>query len=357
MRLSRLCSVLLLLPSVLNAQHARVDSAIAQFMVEHHVPGLAAAVVVHGDYGWSAGYGVADLENLVPVTPQTLFRLGSVSKPLTAVAAMQLWERKKLDLDAPIQRYCPAFPQKPWPITTRELLGHLGGIRHYKGNGPNDPEDGNTKHFADGIAAGIALFASDTLIAPPGTRFNYSTMGYTLVGCAIAHAASESYTDYLRENLFSRAGMSHTLPDDRFAIIPNRTRFYHLDSAGQIVNADFLDASYKVPGGGWLSSADDLAHFEVALFHDALLQRSTRTIMWTEQKTTRDSLTGYSLGWGVGTVGCPHCLGHLGGQQGTTAYIHVDPDREFGVVILTNLDGLELKYLAATIEMIAAKAR
>jgi serine beta-lactamase-like protein LACTB, mitochondrial len=346
----RLLVACCLFPSValaVQAHSARIDSTVSRFMADNKVPGIAVAVVQHGDFAWSAGYGMADLENLVPVTPQTLFRLGSVSKPLTATAAMQLWERGKLDLDAPVQRYCPGFPQKPWPITTRELLGHLGGIRHYKPSGPDDLETNNTKHFTDGIAGGIAFFAADTLVAKPGTRFSYSTQGYTLIGCAIAHAAGAAYTDYVRENVFTPAGMTHTVADDRFAVIPYRTRFYHRDSTGQVVNAEFLDASYKVPGGGWLSSADDMARFEVALFHDALVKRSTRTLMWTSQKTTRDSVTGYGLGWGISPE-C-HCVGHTGGQQGTSTDIALDPNRQIGVVILSNMDSVGMYPLAMAI--------
>jgi serine beta-lactamase-like protein LACTB len=338
----------LALSGVASAQPARVDSAITKFMAASHAPGVAVAAVVHGNPLWAKGYGMADLENAVPVTAHTLFRLGSVSKPITATEAMVLWERGKLDLDAPIQRYCPSFPEKPWPITTRELLGHLGGIRHYK-SGPDDLEGPNTKHFTDGIAGGIAFFASDTLIAEPGTRFNYSTMGYTLVGCAIASAAGTSYVDAVRENVFVPAGMTETQADDRFAIIRHRTRFYHRDSTGQVQNADFLDASYKVPGGGWLSSATDLAKFESALFHDRLMRRSTRTLMWTAQRTTRDSVTGYGLGWGVGDSACVHCVGHSGGQQGTSTFVVLDPDRETGVVVLVNMDNVDLRELARSL--------
>ena len=115
----------------------------------------AAAVVENGEYEWSQGYGMADLENFVPATARTMYRLASLSKPLTATAAMQLWERGKLNLDAPVQNYCPTFPQKEWPITTRQVLGHLGGIRHYRTDSQDDPEVGNTKHFEDGIAAGL----------------------------------------------------------------------------------------------------------------------------------------------------------------------------------------------------------
>jgi len=342
----------LTLTGVASAQSARVDSTVARFMEANRVPGIAVAVVLHGDPAWSKGYGMADLENAVPVTAHTLFRLGSVSKPITATAAMQLWERGKLDLDAPIQRYCPTFPEKPWPITTRELLGHLGGIRHYKSDSQDDPETGNTKHFTDGIAAGVAFFANDTLVAKPGTRYNYSTMGYSLVGCAIAAAGGATYPEVVHENVFLPIGMTETVVDDRLAIIRHRTRFYHKDSTGKIVNAEFLDASYKVPGGGWLSSASDLARFESALFHDKLVKRSTRTVMWTPQRTASDSSTGYGLGWGIAESSdhlCLGCVGHAGGQQGTTTIVLLDPTHESGVVILTNMDGVNVRALATEV--------
>src|ERR1700689_1885237 len=103
----------------------RIDAAVSKFMVSTHVPGMSVAVVENGEYEWAQGFGFADLENNVPASQHTLFRLASISKSLTATAALQLWERGKLDLDAPIQKYCPAFPKKPWPISTRQLLGHL----------------------------------------------------------------------------------------------------------------------------------------------------------------------------------------------------------------------------------------
>ena len=255
--------------SVLNlpAQQGKLDeqkriqleSAVARFMAAGSIPGISVAVVEKGEYVWSEGFGMADLENFVPATPQTLYRLASISKSLTATAAMELWERGKLDLDAPVQKYCPAFPQKPWPITTRQVLGHLGGIRHYKADSQDDPETGNTRHFDNPIEAGLNFFANDPLVAQPGTKFNYSTQGFTLVGCAIEGASGEKYVDFVRKNVLEPAGMARTQTDDRFAIIPQRTRFYHKDKSGRVVNAEFLDSSYKIPGGGWLSSADDMA--------------------------------------------------------------------------------------------------
>ena len=326
-------------------KQARIEGTISKFMAASKAPGISAAVVQAGEFVWSAGFGMADLENSVPATSQTLYRLGSISKPITATAAMALWEHGKLDLDSPVQKYCPAFPQKPWPITARELLGHLGGIRSY--NVPElpysvsqtDPEVGNTHHFENGIEGGLKFFANDPLVAQPGTHFNYSTQGYTLVGCAIEGASGEKYEDYVRENVLVPAGMLQTRADDRFAIIPSRTRFYSKDKSGAVVNAEFLDSSYKVPGGGWLSSAQDMARFEVAILSDRLIKRATRDIMWTPQMPS-DGLGRmvYGLGWDAGTTGGVGDVGHGGSQQGTSTMILIAPDARAGVVVLINSD-------------------
>lgn len=351
----------LTVPITAGAQHqtvapavtSRLDSSVARFMTAQHVPGVAVGLVLHGEYVWSQGFGMGDLEQLVPVTPQTLFRLASVSKTLTSTGALQLWEAGKLDLDAPVQRYCRAFPTKPWPVTTREVLAHLGGIRHYHSDNPDDSEIGNTRHFTDPIAGGLSFFAADSLVAQPGTRFNYSTHGYTLVGCVMQGASGEPYTAYMRVHVFAPAGMTHTVLDDRYAIIPSRTRFYHWDSAGGVVNADLLDASYKVPGGGWLSSADDLARFEIALLHDALLRRATRTLAWTSAHTADGKSTGYGFGWGVDTAGGVHRVGHTGGQQGTSTAILLAPDIDAGVVVLANIDDVDAGGLAKDLMTLA----
>jgi len=329
-----------------SGKHAQIESAIAKFMSANSVPGVSAAVVENGEYEWSQGYGMADLENFVPAASHTLYRLASVSKPLTATAAMQLWERGKLNLDAPVQNYCPAFPQKEWPITTRQLLGHLGGIRHYRADSQDDPEVGNTKHFDDGIAAGLKFFANDPLVAKPGTKFNYSTHGFTVVGCAIEGASGEKYVDFLIKNVLLPAGMTSTVADDQYAIIPFRTRFYHKNQSGKVVNAEFLDSSYKIPGGGWLSSAEDMARFEVAILGDQLIHRATRGVMWTPQKTADGSKIDYAQGWGTGHEPGFADVGHGGGQQGTSTFIILAPERGAGVVVLTNMDGVDASSLA-----------
>jgi CubicO group peptidase (beta-lactamase class C family) len=337
-------------------KQAQIESTISKFMSANSVPGVSAAVVENGEYEWSQGYGMADLENFVPATSHTLYRLASISKPLTATAAMQLSESGKLNLDAPVKTYCPAFPQKEWPITARQLLAHLGGIRHYRADSQDDPEVGNTKHFGDGIAAGLQFFANDPLVAKPGTKFSYSTQGFTVAGCAIEGASGEKYVDFLRKSVFLPAGMTSTVADDRRAIIPLRTRFYHKDESGRVVNAEFLDSSYKIPGGGWLSSAEDMARFEVAILGNHLMHSATRDAMWTPQKTADGSKTDYALGWGTGKDLGVVDVGHGGGQQGTSTFIMLVPERRAGVVVLINMDGVDAASLATELMRIVLGA-
>jgi len=326
----------------------QIETAVSRFMSANSVPGIGAAVVLEGEPIWSAGFGMADLEDSAPATSSTLFRLGSISKSITATAILQLWERGKLDLDAPVEKYCPAFPPKQWPITSRELLGHLGGIRHYRPDGKGDIPEDSARHFST-MEESLQVFAADPLVTKPGTKFNYSTYGYTLLGCVLEGAASQKYVDYVRENIFKPAGMTETQADDFFSVIPHRTRWYHQDKSGFVRNAGVLDSSYKIPGGGLISSADDMARFETAILADKLLARATRDLMWTSLKTTDGKLTGYALGWGISDKMGVHLVAHTGGQQGTSTAFGLVPERRAGVAVLANMDNLDANQLAGEI--------
>jgi serine beta-lactamase-like protein LACTB, mitochondrial len=335
-------------PQLAPAKRTRIEAAVSRFMASTHAPGLSLAIVEKGELEWTGGFGLADLENDVPVSQHTLFRLGSISKSLTAVGALQLWERGQLDLDVPVERYCPAFPKKGRTITTREVMGHLGGIRHYN-EGSKDLETNNTQHFADPIQAGLDFFKNDPLIAEPGTHFHYSTQGYTLVGCAMEGAAGERYVDFMRRHVLDPSGMDQTQTDNRFTILPYRTRFYRKTESGRVENAEFLDSSYKIPGGGWISSAEDMGRFEVAILQHKLLQRSTLDLMWTPLKPGDGSEDHYGLGWAVFDENGIHFVGHSGGQQGTSTDLLLAPEVGAGVVVLVNLENAPVHDLSRQI--------
>jgi serine beta-lactamase-like protein LACTB, mitochondrial len=330
----------------------KIQAAANEFLKTSATPGVAVAMVLDGKTVWAQGFGKADLENSAPATPETLFRLASVSKPLTATAILQLVERGKLDLDAEVQTYCPAFPKKEWPITSRQVLGHLGGIRHYNPDGKGDVPDDSAKHFAT-MKESLTLFENDPLVSQPGTAFHYSTYGYTLLGCVLEGAAHEKYLDYMRANIFGPAGMTVTQADDSSAIIPHRSRWYHQEKSGPVQNAGVLDSSYKIPGGGFISSAEDMAHYEEAMLADKLVKRSTRDLLWTAQKTTDGKFTEYGMGWGVSQEFGLNFYGHTGGQQGTSTSIVLAPERSAGIVVLANMDGVDAHGLSLQILQIA----
>src|ERR1700738_1292658 len=190
-------------------KRAQIEKAVSAFMTANSVPGVSVAVVQNGQPVWSAGFGMADLEDSAPAPSSTLYRLGSISKPITAVAILQLYERGKLDLDAPVQKYCPAFPQKDSPITSRQLLAHLSGIRHYNDDGKGDVPQDSARHFAT-MEDSLQLFSSDPLLSKPGTQFHYSTYGYTVLGCVLEGAASQKYADFVRENISRAAALEST---------------------------------------------------------------------------------------------------------------------------------------------------
>jgi CubicO group peptidase (beta-lactamase class C family) len=159
----------------------RVETLAKKTLSREHIPGMSVSVITDGEIVFSRAYGLADVENNVPATPASEFRTASIAKPMTAIAAMQLAREGKLDLDAPVQQYCPAFPTKrsaagkDWPVTTRELLAHRAGVRWYA----NDTEAKNAKHY-DNLNQAIAVFGNDSLLFEPGTDFRYSSYGYVL---------------------------------------------------------------------------------------------------------------------------------------------------------------------------------
>ncbi len=329
-----------------------IESIITAEQQQQNIPGISLAVAVHGTLRYARGFGKADLENDVPVTPETRFRTASIAKPMTAVAVMQLAEQGRLDLDAEIQKYCPAYPRKPWPVTVRHLLAHLGGVRHYQRPG----EASGTEHFFT-LHDALRLFAEDPLLHEPGTRYTYTTYGYVLLGCAIEGASGEHYEEYMRRHVWEPAGMTHTRSDDHFELIPNRARGYaRLDEAtynrlpphrkaraqlGQLINAALHDTSMKVPGGGLLSTASDLVHFALAVLEGKLVRPETRDAMWTRQRVRDGTRTVYGFGWalnGTGQEGTA-VVSHSGGQAGTAALLVIVPEQKIVVAIMTNLQG------------------
>lgn len=353
------CFLLFLAPPYLHAQPqpglpeekaAKLQAAVAQVMKQNQMSGLSVAVAHNGQVVWSQQFGKADLENDVPVTRATKFRLASVSKPVTAVAVLRLVEKGKIDLDAPVQKYVPGFPEKPWPITIRQLLCHTSGIRHYR---PRESE--STRHY-DSMTQALDIFKNDDLLFEPGTKLGYSTYAYTLLGSVLEAASGKSYMECLREEVLEPAGMMNTFADDVYALIPHRARGYGRTGAGQFRNAGLMDASYKIPGGGLLAPPEDLAKFAVALQNGKLLQDKTMVQMVTRQKLKDGKEIEMGLGWRVDATGA---LAHGGAQQGASTFLLVDSPNKAAVALLANSEGVgpALSRLSVQLADIVAGAK
>ncbi|XP_074772758.1 serine beta-lactamase-like protein LACTB, mitochondrial [Athene noctua] len=393
---------------------------------EAGIPGILVGVSVDGKEVWSEGLGYADVENRVVCKPETIMRIASISKCLTMMAVAKLWEEGKLDLDAPVQKYVPEFPEKVYEgekvaITTRLLVSHLSGIRHYEkditkvkeekekanrafkltkpcqdieqkeGKGiektdsvkPRKEREGEVKsrnskpgrrdkefeqeeyylkEKFESVIESLKIFKNDPLFFKPGSQFLYSTYGFTLLSAVVERVSGQKFTDYMLK-MFHDLDMLSTVLDDNEAMIYNRARCYVYNKKGRLVNAPYVDNSYKWAGGGFLSSVGDLLKFGNALLYSyqagqfkntngkllpGYLKADTVAMMWTPVPKTEvswDRDGKYAMAWAVvekkQQCGCcrqqRHYASHTGGAVGASSVLLILPEELGSEAIDTGL--------------------
>ncbi len=314
---------------------------------EQGIPGLSVACSIKGKIVFEKAYGFSDVENDIPARVKTLYRTASIAKPMTAIVVLSLFESGKLDLDEAVQAYVKDFPQKKWKLTSRHLLGHLGGIRHYKSRA----EATTTQHFQT-IKEGLSLFSEEPLLHEPGTQFQYTTFGYNLLGVVAEEVSGKSFEKLLEEIIFKPAGMTSSTIDNHYKIIKNRTRGYFRikfssdpEDNGLLFNAPLHDTSMKIPGGGLLSTPKDLVLMGHTVATNKLLKPETVKLMGTKGKTKEGKETSYGLGWRVDKEYEQQTLAHSGGQAGTSTYMKVLMKDDIAVSVMCNLQGAKIKKL------------
>ena len=299
------------------------------------IPGFSVAVAVQGRMVWSEGFGLADAEQLVAVTPMTRFRLGSVSKVLTAAAVARLVEDGRLDLDAPVQRYVPAFPKKRWPITTRQLTSHTAGIRHYASDFQGVLS--SAPHF-NSVAKGLTIFQDDPLLFEPGTSYSYSSYGWNLVSAVVEGASGTEFLSYMQREIFEPLNLRNTAADHVDAIVPHRTRFYRRQQGGTLLHAPYQDNSYKWAGGGFLSNAEDVVRFGSAHLQPGFFTQKTLELLFAPQSLKSGKRTNVGIGWRIGTDAKGRRILHHGGSiDGGRAMVMMFPESKVVVAMLANL--------------------
>jgi serine beta-lactamase-like protein LACTB len=314
-------------------------------------------------------FGTANVEHNVAATTTTRYRMASVAKWFTATEAMRLAATGRFDLDAPIQAYCPRFPRKRWPVTARQLLTHTSGLRHDHDydreltDAKTDAERlavvirrerealGRFTRYSDVIAP-LANFADDALLFEPGTEWSYSSPDYRVLSCVLEGAAGKPFTRLMQEDIFTPAGMAHTVPDDAWAIIPERAGLYQVHNAELALrHANYRDVSENLAAGGYLSTASDLLGFALRFSAAALIASDDVRLMITPVVVTASpsptstanipvevpSYQRYGYGVMLFPTDAGTWFGHSGRQDGASTLVVVSPDRRCAVAVMMNV--------------------
>ncbi|MFC1731542.1 serine hydrolase domain-containing protein [candidate division KSB1 bacterium] len=326
-------TLILVIQSVLSAQDKteQIRAYLEQVRLTTGAPALSAAVAVDYRIVFSGGVGYADIENKVPATGKTVYRVASISKPIGAIGLMQLLEQGRVALDDPIQNYVPSFPQKQDTITLEHLLTHTSGIRHY-----NSGEFGAMVHY-ESLADAIGIFKDDPLRFAPGTDYSYSTYGFNLVQGVIETASEMDILNYMRRFVWEPAGMLSTYFEMPGEIVYNRAQGY-TRTEGQIRNARYTDVSIKYIGGGIISTVEDLVRVFIALDNGVLMKPESVELMYTEHYNLRPN-SGRALGWSVDTDSSGRRrISHSGGATGFGSMLINYPDQKVIVAVISNQD-------------------
>jgi D-alanyl-D-alanine carboxypeptidase len=312
---------------------ARMD-AVVKASYPADGPGAAAIVVKDGRVIYRAAYGMASLELGVALAPDMVFRLGSITKQFTAAAVLALAHDGKLALADPIEKYLPGYPTHGHVITIEHLLTHSSGIQSYT----DIPG-----WFASRIKADMTLdelidaFKKEPMQFAPGTRFRYNNSGYVLLGAIIEKASGQSYEQFLKARLFEPLGMTSTHFGSNEPIIRRRVQGY-TRTQGVVRHAPYLSMTQPHAAGSLVSSVDDLARWDAALYTDAVVPQALLTKAWTPYALSTGKPTGYGYGWGVGSMRKRQFVAHGGGIPGFSTYAVRLPEDRVYVAVLANSD-------------------
>ncbi|MBS1797618.1 MAG: beta-lactamase family protein [Acidobacteria bacterium] len=318
---------------VFAARADRVDDFVRAVMRERRVPGAAIAVVKGGKVVKKQGYGTASLEFGVPVTTDTVFEIGSVSKQMTAAAILLLVEDGRVALDEKISKYLPGTPAAWEKVTVRNLLTHTSGVKSYTAIGAGFEL---SKHLTR--EEFIRALSAYPLDFEPGARYSYSNSGYNLLGFIIEAASGKNYWDFMRERIFGPLGMNRTSDRDPKYVIKNRASGYELDG-GAFAGRDY-DLTDLFAAGAIVSTIDDLTKWDAAWRGDTLLKKSSRAEAWKPFVLNDGKPYPYGFGWNVTEFRGHRLIGHSGSTAGFNSQIWRLTDDDLSVIVLTNLGDL-----------------
>lgn len=318
-------------PIVAQTISEKVDSYVENAMVGRHIPGLSLAVIRDGIPVKIKGFGYADIENKIPVNPETIFQSGSIGKQFTATAILQLKEEGKLELDDKISKYFVGSPESWKDITIRNLLTHTSGIPDYENANLIDLRKDYTEQELLQFAMKLPLNFQ------PNEKWAYSNTAYVLLGILIHKLTGKFYGEILQEKIFTPLSMETIRIINEPDIIMNRSSGYELLN-GEWKNQKWVSPSLNTTADGSLYlSVLDLVKWDASITKEKILTHEDLNLMFTPVKLANDSLYPYGFGWFLSPLNGHKSFQHSGGWQGYNTYIAKFPDDNLSVIVLTNL--------------------
>jgi CubicO group peptidase (beta-lactamase class C family) len=311
---------------------ASIDAIARPALAELHIPGMAVCVLSHGRVVASSAYGVADLENAVPVTTESRFSIASTTKEFTAAAILRLAESGTLCLDDDVTRFVPDLPLRGRGVTIERLLNHTAGVRNLQELGDRY---WNQTHSAATTKELVDLVRNEPLDFEPGTDFRYSNSGYILLGAVIEAASGEPYGEFLARSFFEPLGLHRTRVPEGLRLLDRRVHPYWFDGS-KFNNAAYFDASQGFSMGGIYSTAEDLARWTEALHHGRVLGPFFYQRMITPGMLADGEEITYGYAMEVGSIGGRHIYSHPGGGVGFISQALYVPEEDLTVAVLTN---------------------
>jgi CubicO group peptidase (beta-lactamase class C family) len=297
-------------------------------------PGAAVIVVKDDRTLFRKAYGMANLELGVPLQPDMVFRLGSITKQFTATAILMLAEEGKLSLQDPIEKHLPGYPTQGHVITVEHLLTHTSGIQSY-----TDMPGWMTSRIQGSMSVAELVdgFKKEPMQFAPGERWAYNNSGYILLGAIIEKVSGMTYEAFVRERIFAPLGMTASTYDRSEAILPKRAPGYTREG-DQPRNARYLSMTQPYSAGALASTVDDLARWDASLYTEKLLKRASLERAWTPYVLKGGKSTGYGYGWDVSPLRGRRAISHGGGIFGFSTYGVRLPDERVFVAVLCNSD-------------------
>ncbi|MBW1294774.1 serine hydrolase domain-containing protein [Aquimarina litoralis] len=318
-----------------------VKSLLETIVSKNQVMGVSAGYSVNEKIIDQAASGYANKKDNIKFDLDTRVRMGSIAKPMTALAIMQLVEQGKLDLDVPIQTYIPEYPkQKTTQITTRHLLSHTSGISGYK----NASESNTTKEYTS-LSRALDIFKNRDLLFEPGTQYSYTTYGYTVLGVIIENVSGLSFENYMQKNIWDKAQMTNTGVEKFKKSYANKSQLYNRNKGkGKAKLAKENNVSNRIPAGGFYTTVGDMLKFGNAVLNNIFVQERTFTIMREHHSLEKEN-NAYGFGWFLysqkpneGAI-----IGHPGAQIGCTSFLFIVPSKKTVSVILSNTSRAQSK--------------